>query len=161
LGVWPPWGTVVFRGATFLNLDAKGRLAIPARHRERLAEICDSRLVVTADPQHCLLVYPQPTWSDIERKLVALPSFDAQSRALTRLLIGHANEVEPDGQGRIMLTPEQRDYAGLDKRAALVGVGNKFELWDEERWREKLKDDEVHFDMNDLAANPHTATISI
>jgi MraZ protein len=151
----------LFRGVTFLNLDAKGRLAVPARHRDRLAELSDSRLVVTADPQRCLLVYPQTTWSDIERKLVGLPSFDAQSRALVRLLLGHANEVEPDTQGRIMLTPEQRDYASLDKRVALVGVGNKFELWDEEQWRQKLKDDEAHFDMNDLAANPHTATISI
>jgi MraZ protein len=151
----------LFRGATFLNLDAKGRLAIPARHRERLAEDFDSHLVVTVDPQRCLLVYPQPTWSDIERKLVALPSFDSQSRALVRLLIGYANEVEPDAQGRIMLTPEQRDYAALDKRVALVGVGNKFELWDEARWRDQLKEDEAHFDMDNLAANQHTATISI
>ncbi len=117
--------------------------------------------MVTADPQKCLLVYPQPTWSDIERKLVALPSFDSQSRALVRLLIGYANEVEPDAQGRIMLTAEQRDYAALDKRVALVGVGNKFELWDEARWRAQLMEDETHFDMDNLAANQHTATISI
>ncbi len=164
MGNWgerPPWGAVLFKGVTYLNLDAKGRLAIPARQRERLAQMGDPRVVITADPQHCLLVYPQETWIEIERRLMKLPSFDPPSRALQRLLIGYANEVEPDAQGRVPLTGEQRDYAGLDKRVALVGIGNKFELWDEEAWRRTLQDAEQEFDMKSLAANPHTASISI
>ncbi|WPL14793.1 division/cell wall cluster transcriptional repressor MraZ [Thiorhodovibrio litoralis] len=144
-----------------MNLDAKGRLAIPARQRERLARLCDSKLVITADPQHCLLVYPDSTWTEIERKLMSLPSFDQQSRALQRLLIGYANEVEIDSQGRVMVTSEQRDYAQLDKRAALVGVGNKFELWDEAAWRKTLEEAEASFNMASLAANSELGSLSI
>lgn len=151
----------MFRGVSYLNLDAKGRLAIPARQRERLARQCDSRLVITADPQHCLLVYPETTWVEIERKLMGLPSFDPQSRAMQRLLIGYANDVEIDSQGRVLLTSEQREYANLDKRAALVGVGNKFELWDEAIWRQTLIDAEASFDMASLAANPELGSLSI
>jgi MraZ protein len=151
----------VFRGVSYLNLDAKGRLAIPARQRERLARLCDSKLVITADPQHCLLVYPDSTWTEIERKLMSLPSFDQQSRALQRLLIGYANEVEIDSQGRVMVTSEQRDYAQLDKRAALVGVGNKFELWDEAAWRKTLEEAEASFNMASLAANSELGSLSI
>ncbi|MBK5968239.1 division/cell wall cluster transcriptional repressor MraZ [Thiorhodovibrio winogradskyi] len=151
----------MFRGVSYLNLDAKGRLAIPARQRERLARLCDSKLVITADPQHCLLVYPDSTWTEIERKLMSLPSFDQQSRALQRLLIGYANEVEIDSQGRVMVTSEQRDYAQLDKRAALVGVGNKFELWDEAAWRKTLEEAEASFNMASLAANSELGSLSI
>lgn len=151
----------MFRGVSYLNLDAKGRLAIPARQRERLARMCDSRLVITADPQHCLLVYPETTWTDIERKLMSLPSFDPTSRAMQRLLIGYANDVELDSQGRVLLTSEQREYANLDKRAALVGVGNKFELWDEATWHQTLKDAEASFDMANLAASSELSSLSI
>lgn len=151
----------MFRGVSYLNLDAKGRLAIPARQRERLARMSDSRLVITADPQHCLLVYPETTWTDIERKLMSLPSFDATSRSIQRLLIGYANDVEIDSQGRVMVTGEQREYANLDKRIALVGVGNKFELWDEETWRQTLKDAEASFDMARLAASSELGSLSI
>ncbi|EIC21900.1 division/cell wall cluster transcriptional repressor MraZ [Thiorhodovibrio frisius] len=151
----------MFRGVSYLNLDAKGRLAIPARQRERLARMCDSRLVITADPQHCLLVYPETTWTDIERKLMGLPSFDPTSRSMQRLLIGYANDVEIDTQGRVMVTSEQREYANLDKRVALVGVGNKFELWDEAIWRQTLKEAEASFDMANLAANSELGSLSI
>jgi MraZ protein len=151
----------VFRGVTYLNLDTKGRLAIPARQRERLARQCDSKLVITADPQHCLLVYPETTWTEIERKLMTLPSFDARSRALQRLLIGYANDVEIDSQGRVMVTSEQREYANLDKRVALVGVGNKFELWDEAIWRQTLKEAEATFDMASLTADSELGSLSI
>ncbi|WP_408034163.1 division/cell wall cluster transcriptional repressor MraZ [Thiorhodovibrio winogradskyi] len=144
-----------------MNLDAKGRLAIPARQRERLARMCDSRLVITADPQHCLLVYPETTWAEIEHKLMKLPSFDPTSRSMQRLLIGYANDVEIDTQGRVMVTSEQREYANLDKRVALVGVGNKFELWDEAIWRQTLKDAEASFDMANLAASPELGSLSI
>jgi MraZ protein len=124
----------VFRGVSFLNLDAKGRLAIPARHREHLQSCCDSRLVITVDRDRCLLIYPEPTWLEIERKLDQLPSFDEQARRLQRLYIGHAQEVDMDAQGRVLLPPALRLFASLDKRVALVGQGKKLELWDADTW---------------------------
>jgi len=160
--IWgrPPWGTVVFTGTQVLSLDDKGRLAIPARQRERLAKVCDSRLVITADPQRCLLVYPEPTFDELARKLNALPAFAKETRALQRLLIGYANEVEMDGQGRVLLTPAQRDYARLDKRVVLVGQYNRFELWDEAAWQQTLAESEA-VSLEALSGHPDTALIRL
>ncbi|MGB5344808.1 MAG: division/cell wall cluster transcriptional repressor MraZ [Woeseia sp.] len=127
----------MFRGATKVTLDAKGRLAIPTRYRERLQTRCDGQLVVTVDRDNCLLLYPFPDWEDIERKLMRLPSLNSQSRRLQRLMVGYATEMELDGNGRILLTKELREFAGLDRQAILLGQGNKFELWDEESWNAK------------------------
>jgi MraZ protein len=124
----------VFRGVTTLNLDAKGRLAMPTRYRQRLAERCDSQMVMTVDPDHCLLLYPLPEWEEIERKLVRLPSLNKRARTLQRLLLGHATEVELDSHGRFLVPPPLRQFAGLEKHAVLIGQGNKFELWDEDTW---------------------------
>jgi transcriptional regulator MraZ len=127
----------VFRGATKVTLDAKGRLAIPTRYRERIAARCDGQLVVTVDKDYCLLVYPFPDWEDIEQKLVALPSLNKQARRLQRLMVGYATEIDIDGHGRILLPRELREFAGLGRQAILLGQGNKFELWDEGSWNEK------------------------
>lgn len=127
----------MFRGVNTLNLDAKGRLAIPARYREALREQCAGALVVTVDPDHCLLLYPMPEWVEIERKLMRLPALKADVRRLQRLLVGHATECEMDGSGRILLPPPLREFAELDKRVVLVGQGNKFELWEEATWNER------------------------
>ncbi len=126
----------MFRGVNALNLDAKGRLAIPSRYRERLAEGCDGQLVVTVDRDRCLLLYPLPEWEDIERRLAVLPNLDARTRRLQRLLIGHATECEMDGNGRILLPQPLREFAMLEKRVVMIGQGSKFELWDEGRWNE-------------------------
>lgn len=127
----------MFRGVNNLNLDAKGRFAIPTRYRERLKDCCDSHLVITVDPNdHCLLIYPAQEWQEIERKLMRLPSFNKAARRLQRLLIGHAIEVDMDGQGRILLHPPLREFAKISKHAVLIGQGNKFEMWDEGRWNE-------------------------
>ena len=126
----------MLRGATKVTLDAKGRLAIPTRYRERIASRCDGHLVVTVDKDYCLLLYPLPDWEEIERKLMRLPSLDRRARRLQRLMVGHATEVEIDGHGRILLSRELREFAGLGKQAVLLGQGNRFELWDEERWNE-------------------------
>jgi MraZ protein len=123
-----------------LSLDAKGRFAMPTRYREPLAEQCAGKLVITVDRDHCLLIYPYPEWEEIERKLVRLPSFNKQARSLQRLLVGHATECEMDGNGRILLTPPLRQFAQLDKRAVLIGQGNKLELWDEQSWNEKCEE---------------------
>ena len=136
----------MFRGATKVTLDAKGRLAIPTRYRERITARCDGQLVCTVDRDYCLLLYPLPDWEEIERKLIRLPSLNIQARRLQRLMVGYASELELDGHGRILLPRELRDFAALDRQAILIGQGNKFELWDEERWNEKrdswLSDDE-------------------
>jgi MraZ protein len=124
----------MFRGVNALNLDSKGRLAIPTRYRDELVRVANGRLVVTVDRDHCLLLYPLPEWEEIERKLVKLPSFNAQARRLQRLLIGHATEVELDGSGRILLPPPLREFAALDKAVVMIGQGNKFEIWDEATW---------------------------
>ncbi len=127
----------MFRGVNALNLDAKGRMAMPTKYRERLKVHCNGQLVITVDRDHCLLIYPLPEWEEIERKLVHLPNLDKQTRLLQRLLIGHATECELDGQNRILLPPPLRDFAALDKRVVLIGQGNKFELWDEQTWNER------------------------
>ena len=137
----------MFRGVNIISLDAKGRFAMPTRYREQLASSCSSKLVATVDRDHCLLIYPFPEWEDIERKLVKLPSFNKQARSLQRLLIGHATELDMDANGRMLLTPPLRKFAGLEKRAVLIGQGNKFELWDEQLWNEKC---DLWFEEGDL-----------
>lgn len=127
----------MFRGVNNITLDAKGRMAMPTRYRERLHERCDGQLVVTVDRDHCLLVYPLPEWEEIERKLVRLPSLNKQARRLQRLLIGHATECQLDANGRVLLPPPLREFASLNRQAVLIGQGNKFELWDEQVWNER------------------------
>jgi MraZ protein len=150
----------LFRGTHYLNVDAKGRLAIPASQRSLLADYCDSKLVITADLQRCLLLYPEPHFAEVERKLNAMPTFADATRVLQRVIIGYATQVQPDAQGRVLLSPSQRDFARLDKRVALVGVGNRYELWDEAMWQEKLREAEA-FDLKSLAADPAMADFSL
>ena len=132
---------VKFRGVSNLSLDAKGRIVLPARYRERLPEICQNQLIVTIDTdQPCLLIYPLPEWELIEEKIEALPSFNPTTRRIQRLLIGHATEVEVDGSGRMLLSNPLREYAKLGKKVVLIGQGKKFELWDEHLWGERMQD---------------------
>jgi MraZ protein len=130
----------VFRGVTQLALDAKGRFAIPGKHRAALTGSPDGAertLIVTADPSRCLLVYPRATWEPIQARLMSLSSFNEEIRGLQRLLVGHADEVDMDGAGRVLVPPALRQYAGLEHRIVLVGQGNKFELWDDAKWQQQ------------------------
>jgi MraZ protein len=124
----------MFRGATKVTLDAKGRMVIPTRYRAALAQSAQGKLIVTVDRDQCLLLYPLPEWELIERKLMGLPSLHPQARKLQRLMVGHATDVELDGHGRVLVPPELRDFAGLGQYGMLIGQGNRFELWDETRW---------------------------
>lgn len=151
----------MLRGVNRLNLDAKGRLAVPTRYRDRLRESCASELVVTVDPDRCLLIYPMPEWQEIERKLNRLPSFDPTARRLQRLLVGHATEVDMDGQGRVLMPPPLREFAGLDKLVVLIGQGNKFELWDEARWNEQREGWLQEVDLQQLDPSADLKTLSI
>jgi MraZ protein len=125
----------VFQGAAQLNLDTKGRLAIPARHRDALVQAGDGRLVLTAHPHRCLLLYPAPAWEPIRDKIQAAPSFDPHSAAVKRVMLGNARDGEIDAAGRILVAPELREYAGLDKQVWLVGMGSHFEIWSDAGWR--------------------------
>lgn len=138
----------MFRGVNGVNIDMKGRMVMPTRYRDRLQHESRGCVVLTIDTEErCLLVYPIAAWEEIENKLAALPSFNPAARRIQRLLIGHATETEIDNQGRILLPPLLREYAGLNKHAMLVGQGKKFELWDEEHWnkrRDEWLDEESH-----------------
>jgi len=128
----------MFRGATALNLDAKGRLAVPAKHRDALTMQAGSRLVLTAHPHRCLLLYPQSAWEAIQQKVMSLPSLDKQASLLQRLLVGFAEDMELDGAGRVLVSPVLREFATLEKQVMLVGQGTHFELWSLDGWRAQL-----------------------
>jgi MraZ protein len=125
----------MFRGINAIHIDGKGRLAVPTRYREALSTGDAASLVVTIDTEEtCLLLYPAKQWQVIEDNLQRLPSFDATTRRIQRLLIGHATDVKLDSNGRLLLPPLLREYAELDKRVLMVGQSNKFEIWAESIW---------------------------
>ncbi|QLI83198.1 division/cell wall cluster transcriptional repressor MraZ [Chitinibacter fontanus] len=121
----------MFSGVSSLNLDSKGRLAIPAKHRDALLAQAQGKLIITADPAGCLLVYPEPAWLPIRDQLNQLTGPKMNIR---RFIVGQAEEVEMDASGRVLIPPRLRQVAKLDKEVALVGMGNKFELWDDAKW---------------------------
>jgi MraZ protein len=133
----------MFRGANNLSLDAKGRMVMPARYRDRLLEYCAGKLVVTTVDKECLLIYPLPDWEDIERKIMRLPTLNPQARRLQRIMVGYATDLEFDAHGRLLLPANLRDFVGLTRDAMLIGQGVRFELWDEVRWNEWVAADEV------------------
>ena len=130
----------MFRGVQHINLDVKGRMAVPARQRELLAVICDGHLVVTVDTQsNCLALYPLPEWERIEHDVQALPALNPAVKRFQRLVLGYASDLQLDGNGRVLVPPALREYAQLEKRAVLVGQGNKLELWSEELWHKECE----------------------
>lgn len=132
----------MFRGATLVNLDSKGRLSVPTRYREKLIESAGGQMVCTIDIHHpCLLLYTLPEWEVIEQKLSALSSMNPAERRVQRLLLGHASECQMDSAGRLLLAPVLRQHAGLKKEVMLVGQLNKFELWDETAWHRQVTED--------------------
>ena len=125
----------VFRGVQHINMDAKGRLAMPARQREPLLSECGGQVVVTIDTQSaCLAIYPLPEWERIEREIQGLPALKPAVKRFQRLMLGYATDLELDGNGRMLLPQSLREYAKLDKKLVLVGQGNKLELWSESLW---------------------------
>ncbi len=129
----------MFRGANTLNLDSKGRLAIPSRYRQLLVDHCSGELVVTVNnaSERCLWLYPMDTWLEVEKKIVDLPSFDPRHQQLKRFLIGYASEVRVDKTGRVLIPAPLREFSLIDKTIYLVGQGNKFEIWNEELWNKR------------------------
>lgn len=120
-------------------MDAKGRLAVPVRFRERIGEASGGKLIVTLDitcgtADRCLVAYPYNEWQRIEERVQNLPAFDPMAQLLSQLLIGKASECELDGQGRVLIPQNLREYAGLGKRVQAIGQVTKFQLWDEGAW---------------------------
>ena len=125
----------MFRGVQHINMDAKGRLAMPARQREPLLTQCAGQIVVTIDTQApCLAIYPLPEWERIEGEIQNLPALKPAVKRFQRLMLGYATDLELDSNGRMLLPQPLRDYAKLDKKLVLVGQGNKLELWSEAQW---------------------------
>ena len=128
----------MFRGVSAINLDAKGRMAMPVRYRDVLTQHCQGRMVFTIDmDERCLLLYPLPEWEVIQNRLERLPNVDRAARRVQRLLIGHATDVDMDGSGRLLLPPMLREFAELDKKLVLLGQGNKLEVWSEQVWGQR------------------------
>ncbi|MBZ0334482.1 transcriptional regulator MraZ [Marinobacter sp. JH2] len=148
-----------FLGSHAINMDAKGRLAIPTKLREELAQLCGGRIVLTAsantDEERCVLLYPEPEWEVLRPKIEALPNIKKPVRRLQRLMLGNAAPMELDSAGRILVPPTLRSYAYLEKKLMLIGQGNKWELWSEERWvawlDESSDDDDVPPEMEALS----------
>ena len=151
----------MFRGATKVTLDAKGRLAIPSRYRERLLARSDGQVVVTVDRSFCLLIYPLSDWEEIERKLNRLPALNKQARRLQQFMVGYATDLELDGHGRILLPQALRDFAELGRQTMLIGQGNRFELWDEERWNARLEAWREDGDQEDGDLPPELQQLSL
>ncbi len=133
----------MFQGANAINLDDKGRIAMPARYRDRLVDECSGDMVVTLDLiDSCLLLFPQPAWENLRSQLVKLSSTDRNESAVRHILLGHAKEVEMDHKnGRINIPPELRQCVGLEKHIFLVGNGGSFQIWDETKWNAQIEAD--------------------
>jgi MraZ protein len=121
----------VFQGAAALSLDAKGRMSVPARHRDLLQALCEGQLTITKHPDGCLMVFPRPAWEAFRDKVAALPM---SASGWKRIFLGNAMDVEIDGSARVLISPELRTAAGLSKEVMLLGMGSHFELWDAERY---------------------------
>ncbi|QPF75338.1 division/cell wall cluster transcriptional repressor MraZ [Roseateles sp. DAIF2] len=121
----------MFQGASALAMDAKGRMAVPTRHRETLQELCAGQLTLTKHPEGCLMVFPRPAWETFRDRIAALPMSAAGWK---RVFLGNAQDVEIDSAARVLVSPELRAAAGLNKDVMLLGMGSHFELWDAARY---------------------------
>lgn len=148
----------MFQGSAALNLDAKGRIAIPTRYREALALVANGLLILTAHPHRCLVLYPEPAWEPIRDKILAASSLNPRSAMIKRLLVGNAREEEMDAAGRLLIAPELRSFAQLEKEVRLVGQGSHFEIWSDAGWQAQQEmylslsgDESLPRDLEDLA----------
>jgi MraZ protein len=132
----------MYRGASSISIDSKGRMAIPTKFRDILLADCQGEMICTIDiHQPCLLLYPLSEWEDVEAKLRKLSSMNPHERRVQRLLLGHASECKLDGNGRTLIAPTLRKHADLQKNIMLVGQLNKFEIWDEAVWQQQVEQD--------------------
>lgn len=123
----------MFQGASALNLDAKGRMTIPAKHRDALAVQCEGRITLTKHPHGCLLLFPRPVWESHREQIASWPM---SARAWQRIFLGNACDVDMDTAGRILISPELRSAVGLTRDVMLLGMGSHFEIWDADKLAE-------------------------
>lgn len=123
---------MLFVGEYSHNIDAKGRIIIPAKFREQLGQ----HFMVTKGFDGCLFVYPNDVWEQLAESLVKLPSNQKSARYLQRIFISGAQEGEPDKQGKVLISPPHREHAGLEKQVVIIGVGSHIEIWDAQRWED-------------------------
>lgn len=123
----------MFQGASAINLDAKGRMSIPAKHRDALMQQCEGRMTLTKHPHGCLLFFPRPVWEEHREQIAAWPM---SARAWQRIFLGNASDVEMDATGRVLVAPELRKAVGLEKEVMMLGMGSHFEIWDAARLAE-------------------------
>ena len=117
----------VFQGSSSLSMDAKGRMNVPQKHRDALAEQCEGALTLTKHPNGCLLLFPRPVWEQHREKIAAWPM---SARPWQRIFLGFATDVDVDSSGRILVSSELREAACLSKEVMLLGMGSHFEIWD-------------------------------
>ena len=141
----------MFQGETAITIDDKGRLAIPTSYRDLVARECGNRLVLTYNPFEpgSLYLYPHPVWEKVRDQVNALPRTRSVSRNLQLKLVGAASFVEPDGSGRISIPPSHRNAVGIDKKAVLLGMGDKFELWSEQAHHAQIRQTLTDADLGD------------
>ena len=118
----------MFQGVSALNLDAKGRLSVPTRHRDALMQDAGGALTITKHPHGCLMIFPRPEWERFRQRIATLPM---QAQWWKRIFLGNAMDVDIDATGRVLIAPELRKAAAIDKQTVLLGMGGYFELWDE------------------------------
>ena len=149
----------LFRGIHNLSLDSKGRLGIPVKYRDNIIGLVKGAMVITIDTEEkCLLLYPSNFWSKIQDKISKLPSFNKNARRIQRLLVGHAEDIDVDSNGRILISKPLREYASLSKKVILIGQGEKFEIWDQgtwnqnvEKWREEVTSSDDAEALSDIS----------
>ena len=141
----------MFQGETAITIDDKGRLAIPTSYRDLVARECGNRLVITYNPFEpgSLYLYPHPVWERVRDQVNALPRTKSVSRNLQLKLVGAASFVEPDGSGRISIPASNRNAVGIDKKAVLLGMGDKFELWSEQAHHAQIRQTLTDADLGD------------
>ena len=124
----------MFQGASAINLDAKGRMSIPAKHRDALSIQCEGRLTLTRHPDGCVMLFPRPVWESHRDQIAQWPM---AARAWQRIFLGSACDVELDSAGRILVSPELRGAVGLTRDVMMIGMGTHFEIWDAAKLAEK------------------------
>ncbi len=143
----------VLQGETAITIDDKGRLAIPTGYREIVASDFGNRLVITYNPfeRGALWIYPHATWEGVRDSVNKLSRLKASNRAMQLKLVGAASVVEPDGNGRIPIPASMRNALGIEKKAVLLGMGDRFELWSEQAHRAQIEtplgDDDLGDDL--------------
>lgn len=128
----------MFQGPSEISLDSKGRLAIPTRYRESLRTQSAGQLVITAHPHRCLLLYPRSAWEPIRDAIMKTSGLDRQTTLLQGLLVGHADDVEMDAAGRVLISPALRRFARIDRELMMFGQGSHFKLWNPAAWEEQF-----------------------